>query len=61
MKLILLLNFYFYVVFGKQPNIVLIIADDLGYNDVGYHNPDIITPNIDKVIKLLSKYFSLIC
>ena len=33
----------------KQPHILLIVADDLGYNDVGYHNPDIKTPNIDKV------------
>ena len=34
---------------SKQPNILLIVADDLGYNDVGYHNPDMKTPNIDKV------------
>ena len=33
----------------KQPNIVFILADDLGYNDVGYHNKDIKTPMIDQV------------
>ncbi|XP_046584420.1 arylsulfatase B-like isoform X1 [Haliotis rubra] len=33
----------------KQPHIVLIVADDLGWNDVGYHNPDMLTPNIDKL------------
>ena len=30
-----------------QPNIVLIVADDLGYNDVGWHNSDMVTPNLD--------------
>lgn len=29
-------------------NILLIIADDLGWSDVGFHNGDIHTPNLDK-------------
>ncbi|XP_076451993.1 arylsulfatase B-like isoform X2 [Babylonia areolata] len=32
---------------GKPPNIVFIVADDLGWNDIGFHNPDIISPNVD--------------
>ncbi|ESO91396.1 hypothetical protein LOTGIDRAFT_182669 [Lottia gigantea] len=33
----------------KQPHILFIVADDLGWNDVGFRNPDMITPNINKL------------
>ena len=33
----------------SRPNILFIIADDLGWADVGYHDPEILTPNIDRL------------
>ncbi len=36
----------------NRPNIVLIIADDLGWKDVGYQGSDFYeTPNIDRLAK----------
>jgi len=48
-----------------KPNIVLMLADDLGWNDVGYHGSEIKTPNIDRLaeqgIKLERFYVAPIC
>ena len=39
---------------GKKPNILIIIVDDLGFNQVGFranavNNSDVVTPNIDQL------------
>ena len=41
-----------FVVSGRAadaPNIVLIVSDDQGWNDIGYHNPKILTPHLDRL------------
>jgi hypothetical protein len=32
-----------------QPNIIHIVTDDLGWADVGFHDSDIKTPNLDQL------------
>ena len=34
------------------PNIVLLLADDLGWNHVSWHNPDIYTPRMEVKFKM---------
>lgn len=34
-----------------RPNILLIVADDLGWRDVGYHDSEIRTPHIDRLAR----------
>lgn len=34
---------------GKRPNIVFILADDMGYSDLGCYGGEIATPNIDQL------------
>lgn len=50
---------------AKRPNILLIVADDLGYNDLGAYGGEIATPNLDKLAaggaKLTSFYASPFC
>src|SRR6476620_2751376 len=36
---------------GKRPNVVLLVADDLGWSGVGYHGGAVKTPNIDRIAR----------
>ena len=50
---------------GKPPHIVFFLAGDYGFNDVGYHNPRIKTPNLDNLaadgVRLENYYVQPIC
>uniref|UniRef100_A0ABM0MRH8 Arylsulfatase I-like n=1 Tax=Saccoglossus kowalevskii TaxID=10224 RepID=A0ABM0MRH8_SACKO len=62
-----LLLFISRIVLGvaTPPHIVLIVVDDLGWNDVGYNNPVLNTPTIDRLagngVKLLNYYVANHC
>src|SRR5690625_3388691 len=34
-----------------RPNIIVIMSDDQGWNDIGYHGSEILTPNLDRLAK----------
>lgn len=48
-----------------RPNVIIMVADDLGWNDVGYHGGDIETPSLDRLaaegIQLDRFYTTPIC
>lgn len=46
---------------AKQPNVFIIVADDLGWNDVGFQNQEVKTPHLDKLVAdgvRLQRYYS---
>ena len=49
----------------SQPNIVVIVVDDMGWNDIGYHSYDIRTPFLDKLanegVKLENYFVQPMC
>ena len=55
MKRLLILSFSFLLALATQaakpPNILLIMADDMGYSDLGCYGGEIDTPNLDKLAK----------
>ena len=44
-----LLFLSFLPLLSKRPNIVLIMADDLGFSDLGCYGSEIETPNLDQL------------
>jgi arylsulfatase A-like enzyme len=50
---------------ASRPNVVLILADDLGWADVGYHGGSVETPNIDRLasegVRLERFYVNPLC
>jgi arylsulfatase A-like enzyme len=47
---------------APRPNILFIVADDLGWKDVGFHGSDIQTPNLDRLAKggaQLAQYYAM--
>jgi arylsulfatase A-like enzyme len=61
----LLLTMTVAVAQSEKPNVVIILADDLGNADLGYRGSDIRTPNIDKLaeggVRLESFYGMPVC
>lgn len=65
-KALIFLKLFFYCLAHERPNIVVIVADDLGWNDVGFHGSNqVLTPNIDALaysgIILDNYYVNPIC
>ncbi|MEM9253868.1 MAG: sulfatase-like hydrolase/transferase [Pseudomonadota bacterium] len=50
---------------GARPNIIIMLADDLGWSDVGFHGGDIDTPSLDRLaaegVELSRFYTTPIC
>ncbi len=44
-------NNYVFCQKDKRPNIIIILADDMGFSDLGSYGGEIPTPNIDKLAK----------
>ncbi|CAL9689565.1 unnamed protein product [Knipowitschia caucasica] len=49
----------------QRPHLIFFLIDDQGYNDIGYHNPRILTPTLDRLasegVRLESYYVQPIC
>ena len=44
-----------------KPNVIFILADDLGWHDVGFHGSDIKTPNLDKLAETGARLENYYC
>ena len=36
---------------SSKPNVMLIVADDQGFANIGYHNDTVLTPRIDELAR----------
>ena len=49
----------------QQPNILFILADDLGWNDVSWHNPEMPTSGLERLagagVRLEQSYSQQVC
>lgn len=50
---------------AEKPNVVIIVADDLGWGHVGWQNPKVQTPHLDRLaengVKLNDHYVAPVC
>lgn len=46
---LLIIHFTLYIGYAQKPNFLIILADDLGYSDIGCYGSEIQTPNLDKL------------
>jgi len=35
-----------------RPNVLVVVADDMGWADVGYHGSELLTPNLDRQVRM---------
>ena len=53
------------IIIENRPNVIFILADDYGFNDIGYHGSEIKTPQMDQLssegIRLQNYYVQPIC
>ncbi|MFZ9461633.1 MAG: sulfatase-like hydrolase/transferase, partial [Opitutales bacterium] len=41
---------------AERPNVLVILADDLGYSDLGAYGGEIPTPNLDRLAKAGARF-----
>jgi len=50
---------------NTKPNFIVLFVDDMGYNDIGFHNPAVVSPNIDELagqsVRVEQYYTNQVC